>query len=445
MLAAAAPSFRRIAATACTVAMLASLSGCGNVPPTFYGSGPYTRVVFLGDSLTAGFQNGSLLDTQQVHGYDALVAQQAGFSDVLPLIAAPGAPAVLKLVSVSPIPVVEQTPGTTTGRDNPALQVTNLAVPGHTLHDLIYHATTLSPATDEDIITDLVLGFPQNEPSTQITQAIGYQPSTIFLWIGNEDALLADDTGDPSAMTPLSSFAADYATLIGALKAKTGAHLVVANIPDVTAIPYMTPATTILAELAHLSGLPPVVIEQALGIVPGDLVNEHGLADIKADIVKVQHGQMPTPLPGSDVLTAAEIVTVQSNIAAYNQVIGQLVGAAGGTVVDVHSYFASLASGVTIGGYTATTGYLGGIFGLDGVHPTNTGYALLANQFITATNTAFGLATPAVNVAAVASADPYFPPNLPATLSMHARIPLAAARQASQLMRGLKTTTLVNR
>jgi len=53
-----------------------------------------------------------------------------------------------------------------------------------------------------------------------------------------------------------------------------------------------------------------------------------------------------------------------------------------------------------------TTGYLGGIFSLDGIHPTRTGNALIANAFIDAINQRFGDAIPAVNVARVALGDP---------------------------------------
>jgi len=100
-------------------------------------AGNFTTTVFLGDSLTAGYQSGSLLDTQQVHGWPPLVAGQAGFSIVLPLIAAPGAPNVLQLVSVGPPPVIVPAKGITSGRDNFATQPTNLAVPGALLNDVL--------------------------------------------------------------------------------------------------------------------------------------------------------------------------------------------------------------------------------------------------------------------------------------------------------------------
>src|SRR6516162_2593913 len=48
-----------------------------------------SRLVVLGDSLSAGYQNDSLLSTQQVHGYGNLLAEQAGVTLSLPLIAPP--------------------------------------------------------------------------------------------------------------------------------------------------------------------------------------------------------------------------------------------------------------------------------------------------------------------------------------------------------------------
>ena len=46
-----------------------------------------SRLVVVGDSLSAGFQNDSLLDLQQPHGYASLVAAQARVPLWLPLIA----------------------------------------------------------------------------------------------------------------------------------------------------------------------------------------------------------------------------------------------------------------------------------------------------------------------------------------------------------------------
>jgi phospholipase/lecithinase/hemolysin len=127
---------------------------------------------------------------------------------------------------------------------------------------------------------------------------------------------------------------------------------------------------------------------------------------------------------------------VQSTIASYNQVIQQQATAVGATLVDMHTYFGTLQAGVSINGYTATTAFLGGLFGLDGIHPTNTGYALLANQFIAALNAKFGSSIATVNVGTVAASDPYFGPNIKPLF--RTPIPVAAAQRSDDLIRGRK-------
>ena len=63
----------------------------------------FSKVVFIGDSLTAGFQNGGLSEEGQIHGYAALIAQQAEFDITLPLISEPGIPPKLQLKNVEPL------------------------------------------------------------------------------------------------------------------------------------------------------------------------------------------------------------------------------------------------------------------------------------------------------------------------------------------------------
>ncbi|GAC1363240.1 MAG: SGNH/GDSL hydrolase family protein [Acidobacteriaceae bacterium] len=413
-----------------------ALAGCGSsgsstttTPPG--SSTPFSKVVFVGDSLTAGFQNGSLLDTQQPNGYANLIAIQANFAITLPLIEPPGVPPVLRLVSAGPPPVVASAAGVSPGRDNPTAQPTDLAVPGHKLHDILNYAPPLLPTSGEDLITQLVLGFPVGNTKAQAAEAISLKPSTIILWAGNNDALVADETGMPSSMTSLSSFTADFTQLVAMLHA-TGANLIVANIADVTSIPYMTPSAILITEIAAATKLSSTAVASGLGLHPGDLVNPQGLKDAEAQVKLVAQGGALTALPDADVLTVAEITTVQNTIAAYNQVIQLQAAAVGATLVDTHAYSATLTTGVSINGITANNTFLGGLFSLDGIHPTNTGYALLANQFIAALNTRFSLSIPIVNVSAVATADPYFGSNIKPT-GME-RIPTSAAIETQHVL-----------
>ena len=50
----------------------------------------------------------------------------------------------------------------------------------------------------------------------------------------------------------------------------------------------------------------------------------------------------------------------------------------------------------------------GGAFSLDGIHPSHTGHALIANLFIGAMNEALGLGIAPLDLAAVQAADPFF-------------------------------------
>jgi len=374
--------------------------------------GNFTNTVFLGDSLTAGYQSGSLLDTAQVHGWPNLVATQAGFNISLPLIAPPGAPGVLELVSAGPPPVIVTTPGTTTGRDNPTVQATDLAVPGAFVNDVANTVPLASPTTAEEQITQLVLGFPglgYGQAYSQAKFAIQAQPTTIFLWIGNNDALIADETGMPSSMTTVANFTTQYQALITELTTETPAHLVIANIPDVTQVPYLQPAALVLGEYSAATSLPTTVLSGLLGISPGDYVNPTGLAEIPL----ILGGKQAGPITDAGVLSAAEVVLVQAQVVAFNQVIAAQAKAAGATLVDINALFKQLvSSGFPIGGYTGTASFLGGFFALDGIHPTNTGYAVVANTFIDTMNSAMGTKIADVSLTAVAAADPLWPPNL---------------------------------
>ncbi|MBW8746061.1 MAG: hypothetical protein JF584_00665, partial [Acidobacteria bacterium] len=154
--------------------------------------------------------------------------------------------------------------------------------------------------------------------------------------------------------------------------------------------------------VSALTSLPSSTVAAILGIQNGDLVNLDGVQALQASAAS---GKL-TKLVDNYVLTASEVTAVQALVNSYNQVIQQQAQAVGATVVDMHAYFASMQAGVTVNGKIATTAFLGGLFGLDGIHPSNTGYALLANQFLAALNAKLSLTIPIVNVDAIATKDP---------------------------------------
>jgi lysophospholipase L1-like esterase len=358
-----------------------------------------SQLVVVGDSVSAGVQNGSLLDSQQPHGYASLIAEQARTNLALPLIVPPGIPNVLELVSVGPPPVIMPASGVSPGRDDQTVQATNLAVPGQTVDD----ALEASPSFPIDGLTDFVLGYPglfETPPVSlsQVEWAEVLAPTTVVLWIGNNDALGAAVAADPSFLTPVSDFASAYGQVIDRLGA-TGATLVTANIPDVTAAPYFTPAETV----AERIGESLEVIGPLLGIAPGNFVTP----DAAPLIAQILNKEISGPLPGNVVLDASKVATIRATIAAYNAIIAKKAYEDHAALVDLHALFDRVSKGgLVVNRQRLTTEFLGGLFSLDGIHPTNTGYAIIANEFIQALNHRFAAGIPLVNIAQVAKEDP---------------------------------------
>ena len=76
-------------------------------------------------------------------------------------------------------------------------------------------------------------------------------------------------------------------------------------------------------------------------------------------------------------------------------------------MVDVNSLFNSIRASDATGGTTyngvkfTTTFVTGGLFSLDGVHPTAQGQAIVANEFLKVINDKFGSSYPLIDVSAI--------------------------------------------
>ena len=113
------------------------------------------------------------------------------------------------------------------------------------------------------------------------------------------------------------------------------------------------------------------------------------------------------PLPGNLVLDAAEVAIARATVDQYNSFIALQAQMHGGALVDIHALTDRLrAHGFVAHGQRLTTDFLGGLFSLDGTHPSNTGYGLFANEFIHVLNTNFGAGIPPANIEKIVQADP---------------------------------------
>ena len=105
------------------------------------------------------------------------------------------------------------------------------------------------------------------------------------------------------------------------------------------------------------------------------------------------------PVPSFDVARNA--------VDAFNAFIASQSQLYGAPLVDVHMLLDRLdLSGLRIGNYVLSTQFLGGIFSLDGIHPTNTGHALVANHVLRAIDQTLGGGIPTIPLLPIVENDP---------------------------------------
>jgi hypothetical protein len=362
------------------------------------GSADFTRFVALGDSLSQGFSNGGVYQGVQVNSIPALVARQAGVPDFeQPLISAPGIPGLLRLAGLVPPTVVPRPGNGQPVNLNLPRPYNNLAVSGFDVRDVVVTRTG-NPIID---VTLRGLG-------TALEQAAFLQPTLAFVWLGNNDVLGAATSGiviDGVTLTRPDQFAADLQTVVGTLQA-VGADIVMANIPDVTAIPFVNTLAPVLVNpqtqqpVRDPNGnlIPLIGPDGPLG--SGDRVLLSATTELA-----MGKGLPPAlggtgPLSNSAVLSAAELALISNRVQALNAIIANVANQSGAAFFDVNAFFRGIvANGYHVGGITLTPAFLtGGIFSYDGVHPAPVGYAVLANGFIEAINDTYGAEIPPVNL-----------------------------------------------
>lgn len=395
--------------TAGLLLLLASCDLDAPLPPVLdAGSADFTRMAAVGNSLTAGFQSGGLVEDFQALAFPALIARQAGHTIgnddfAYPNISYPGIPAVLGLSSAAG-PVIEPISTSTGTPTNTAFQgiYANLGVPGAVTAQFL-----ANPAESPQNLNPYfaIVARPSGFDSMSVAQlAVATQPTFIVVWAGNNDVLGAVTGGEPAALTPVLDFQTAYEALLDTL-ATSGAGMVTANIPEVTSIPF---ATTI----------PPVVVDpqtqEPVTLPDGSLVALIGETDSgtpgpldprslvtlpAADSLRAGVG-IPTaipggtgrPLPDSMVLTPNELAEIQTRTSDLNRIISDAATNRGIPLVDMNALLIDLAAnGKDVAGIELETSFVtGGLFSLDGIHPTTVGYGVVANAFIETINAHYG-------------------------------------------------------
>jgi hypothetical protein len=186
--------------------------------------------------------------------------------------------------------------------------------------------------------------------------------------------------------------------VFGALGA-SGAEGVVLNVPDVTISPFLFTVADLERLLADAGlSLTPEQIQFLFGVRRNDRV-------VLTGVESILEGRRPT---AEQILTRKEVRQIRARTREFNEVLRAEADRLGWAYVDANAFLSRVdRRGYAVPGVgTLTTGYLGGIFSLDGVHPTDTGQALVAELVLEAINAKYGTAFAPPDVAAIAAADP---------------------------------------
>ena len=316
-------------------------------------------MVGMGDSIGEGVQSADANLRTQPYSYLNFIAGQMGIHFPLPLIRS------------SPIGVI----GDTTFRSRvwPHVRGLNLSVSGADVDSLLYEGADALNEGQIDSETDLVL-FPRLGSQMEVGESIG--APLVVCWIGNNDVLsaaLSFDELDASQMTSEDEFKRDFwdiAERLGTL----GGDVVFANIPDVTNIGFLIDRQDLIRFLGDDFDFPEgyytsivVMLLIRLGLDDGNLLKNPDF-----------------------VLDAGEVAKIQGRIEAFNAIIEEAAISIGAPVVDINALFDDAnETPPTFFGIPVTPRFLGGIFSLDGVHPSNIGHAVAANAFIETINSHF--------------------------------------------------------
>ncbi len=422
------------------------ISGCKDrteltappAPNPVNGGANLTRFVTLGNSLTAGYQSGSLYKGAQMYSYGNLIAQQVGTSFTQPIVSEPGTPGRIEIVSLNPFAITTKNGnGQPTNSSYPA-PFNNLGIPGSVLFDIMdttdFASKSLARANPffSLVLRNSIFG------NSVFNQAKNLNPTLLTCWIGNNDVLGFATSGGvkPTAPTSSAIFSALYSQLGNAL-ASLGAEVVVANIPDVTVIPFFNTVGPQVAAVISKLPVPGVVfvkhgettgagVASTSALVSGSVLftltgssyapllgmpggkwyrdNKYPALPTGIDTTKPFGFDPQNPWPDALVLDTDEITTAKQATIDFNAAIAQTAATFQFGLVDINTFLNNVknSGGTMIDGLEFSSDFVtGGIFSLDGVHPTSQGQAIIANEFIKVINSKFGGNVSLINVSTI--------------------------------------------
>lgn len=401
------------------------------------GNADFSSYVAIGNSLTAGYANGDLYKSSQENSFPSMLAEKfatvgggefrqplmtddAGFGNRLVLSISENC---LGEAGLGPVPYPHDPSPQNFASIADQGPFNNMGVPG---------AKSFHLVTDGYGQLNPYFGRFASDPNTSVlADAMMAQPTFFTAWVGNNDVLTyATAGGEADSITGETVFTQALGAILQTLTS-TGAKGAIANVPDITTIPFfntvpynpivvsaeqaqqLNAAYTQYNQGADQMGVDHITFEEgpnAMVIEDEDLAAIGGIRQIKEnelvvltipqDSIRCAGWGSQKPVPAQYVLDAGEIQDVAAATGMYNSIIAAYADQFGLAFVDVAARMqeASSEDGIRYDGVNYTVEFVsGGLFSLDGVHLTGQGYAIVANEFIHAINEKYNAELPTVS------------------------------------------------
>lgn len=402
-----------------------------DIPKPSSGSADFSKYIAIGNSLTAGFTDGGLyLDGQRV-AFPNLLAEQmesaGGGEFTSPFFDDEHAngSGYLKLESIqngSPVLVNVTEKLAYRDQDNHLIKYTG------TIQNLGVHGMRVNLAFDptfsqQNNYFERLLSQNEVGNKTYFDYATEKEHTFFSFWLGNNDVLgyaleggvITPQNEMKARFTEKETFETLYNDFIDKLT-ENGQKGVLANIPDVTAVPFFTTITvTALLNAAKKvnSAITNLYIEDKTVLTsPFFGVRAATYEDLivltfpvdKIGVVNgygFPYGLHPlNPIEDQYVLDRTEVALVKDYVKSYNNTIRNTAETRGLALADIYTLLNKVKeTGLLINGANMNASFVsGGVFSLDGVHLTPKGNAMIANQFIEAINKQYDSKLPELDV-----------------------------------------------
>jgi hypothetical protein len=400
------------------------------------GNADFSRYVALGNSLTAGYSNGALYTSGQSYSYANLIAGQmklaGGGAFVMPVVTNEDGLLAGKMQlgistnclgasSLGPVSAGGSPTGFPAALAPVGYSVNNFGVPGAKSYHLLAPGYGDLAGVAVGTANPYFARFASSATTTVLADAMAVDPTFFSLWIGNNDVLGYSTSGGLGDVITSQELFGGALTGIVTNMTSNGAKGIVANIPDVTSIPFFTTIPyngLVLTQQEQVDALNAAYHNGVLGIsfalgqnafVIADPTSPIGMRQIKStelvlltlpqDSLRCAGWGSAKPIPGQFTLVESEISAVQTATAGFNATLKALADSKGLAFADVNALMKKVKTGLVYDGMRFSVTYVtGGTFSLDGVHLTPRGNAVVANYFIDAINSTYSAAIPHVNI-----------------------------------------------